>query len=64
MVKNGHETLAKWMKLADFLHADTYSGKLEVTLIVIGWAWSNMVVGCISRMNEYIGLIFCMLEVM
>ena len=45
MVKNGHETLAKWMKLADFLHADTYSGKLEVTLIVIWWAWSNMVAG-------------------
>ena len=32
------------MNLADFLHANAYSGKLKVTLIVIGWAWSNMVV--------------------
>ena len=24
------------MNLADFLHADTYSGKVKVTLIVIG----------------------------
>ena len=32
------------MNLADFLHANTYSGKLKVTLIVIEWAWSNMVV--------------------
>ena len=23
----------------------TYSGKLNITLIVIGWAWSNMGVG-------------------
>ena len=30
------------MNLADFLHANTYSGKSKVTLIVIGWAWSNM----------------------
>ena len=30
------------MNLADFLHAKIYSGKLKVTLIVIGWAWSNM----------------------
>ena len=30
------------MNLADFLHANTYSGKPKVTLIVIGWAWSNM----------------------
>ena len=28
------------MNLVDFLHADIYSGK--VTLIVVGWAWSNM----------------------
>ena len=32
----------EWMNLADFLNAITYSGKLNVTLIVIGWAWSNV----------------------
>ena len=32
----------EWMNLADFLNAITYSGKLKVTLIVSGWAWSNM----------------------
>ena len=26
------------------LYANTYSGKLEATLIVIGWTWSNMIV--------------------
>ena len=37
MFKNGHETLiSEWMNLADFLLAHTYSGKLKVTLIVIG----------------------------
>ena len=30
------------MNLGDFLNANTYSGKLKVTLIVIGWALSNM----------------------
>ena len=30
------------MNLADFLDANTYSGKPKVNLIVIGWAWSNM----------------------
>ena len=30
------------MNLDDFLHANAYSGKLKVTLIVIGWAWSDM----------------------
>ena len=30
------------MNLADFLHANTYSGKLKVTLIVIRWALSDM----------------------
>ena len=30
------------MDLADFLHANTYSGKLKGTLVVIEWAWSNM----------------------
>ena len=39
--KNGHETLTsewmnEWMNVADFLHTNTYSGKLKVTLIVIG----------------------------
>ena len=32
------------MNLNDFLHANTYSRKLKVTLIVTGWAWSNKVV--------------------
>ena len=38
MFKNGHETLiSKWMdESADSLHANTYSGKVKVTLIVIG----------------------------
>ena len=31
----------EWMNLAHFLHVNTYSGKLKVTVIVIGWAWSN-----------------------
>ena len=31
------------MDVADFFHANTYSRKLKVTLIVIGWACSNMV---------------------
>ena len=33
---------SQWMNLDNFLHANTYSGKLKVTLIVIWWAWSNM----------------------
>ena len=39
MFENGHETLYslnEWMNLADFLHANTYSRKLKVTLIDIG----------------------------
>ena len=35
-------SLNEWINLADMLHANTYSGKLEATLIVIGWTWSNM----------------------
>ena len=31
----------EWINLAEFLHANTYSRKLKVTL-VIGLAWSNM----------------------
>ena len=31
------------MKLANFLHADKNLGKLKVTLIIIGSAWSKMV---------------------
>ena len=31
--------LLKW---ADFLHTDANLGKLEVTLIIIGWTWSKM----------------------
>ena len=31
-----------WMSLADFLHDNTNSRKLKITLIVIGWASSNM----------------------
>ena len=34
--------LNEWMNLADFLHTNTYPGKLKVTLRVIGWTWSNM----------------------
>ena len=30
------QSLNEWMDLADFLHANTYSGKVKVTLIVIG----------------------------
>ena len=29
-------------QLADVLHADTSFGKLKITLIIIGWAWSKM----------------------
>ena len=32
----------EWINLAEFLHVNTYLRKLKVTLIVIGWAWSNM----------------------
>ena len=36
----------EWMdELSWFLDVHTYSGKLKITLIVIGWAWSNMGVG-------------------
>ena len=30
------QSLNEWMNLADFLHANTYSGKVNVTLIVTG----------------------------
>ena len=30
------------MKWADFLHADASLGKLKVTLIIMGWAWSEI----------------------
>ena len=45
------------------LHANAYSGKLEVNLIVIGWTWSNMgvafkVKGALLYLkNEWIELI-------
>ena len=44
VARNGHGTLFLnvWMNLADFMHANIYSSKLKVTLIVIGWTWSNM----------------------
>ena len=32
----------EWIDLAEFLDANTYLRKLKVTLIVTGWAWSNM----------------------
>ena len=41
------------MDLANFLHANTYSGKVKVT-------WDSIIC-CISRMNEWIELIFWML---
>ena len=34
----GLKFLNEWMILADFLHVNTYSGKLKVNLIIIGWA--------------------------
>ena len=30
------------MEGADFLHADTNLGKIKVTLMSIGWAWSKI----------------------
>ena len=53
VIKNGHGLLDRGtlksavhknelMNWADFLHADTNLGKLKVTLIIIGWAWSKM----------------------
>ena len=41
------------MGLANFLHANTYSGKVKVT-------WDSIIC-CISRMNEWIELIFWIL---
>ena len=33
----------EWIdELGWFLHADTNLGKVKVTLIIIGWAWSKM----------------------
>ena len=53
--KNGHETvISEWMDGPSyFLHATTYSGKVKVT-------WDSMIC-CISKMNEWIELIFWML---
>ena len=34
--------LNEWKNLAELLHVNTYLRKLKVTLIVIGFAWSNM----------------------
>ena len=56
LVKNGrsvldHRTLKsaiyiylknELMKWADFLHADTNLGKLNVNLIIIGWGWPKV----------------------
>ena len=37
MFKNGHETLiSEWMDESSWFFAYTYSGKVKVTLIVIG----------------------------
>ena len=30
------------MKWADFLHADINLLKLKITLVIIGWVWSEM----------------------
>ena len=38
----GLELLNEWINLANFWHAKTYSRKLKVISVVIGWAWSNM----------------------
>ena len=42
--KTAYRTLtSEWMDESEcFLHANTYPAKLEVTLIVVEWAWSNM----------------------
>ena len=32
----------EWINLSEFLHANTYLRKTTVTVIVIGWTWSNM----------------------
>ena len=50
------------MNLAEFLHANTYLRKLKVTLIVIGWAWSNMGVSFAASqewMNELSWIFTC-----
>ena len=61
--------LNEW-NLAEFLYANTFQRKLKVTLIVTGWARSNKddpfiswdsIIWYISRMNEWIELIFCKL---
>ena len=61
------------MHRADFRHAHAYSGKLKVTVTVIGWSSSKMSlafqvwdskIGCISRMKWWIELIFCLVVVM
>ena len=53
VAKNWHGTLNfnEWMNLAKFLHANAYSRKLKVTLIVIGWAWQIWV--CPFRSQDY-----------
>ena len=49
MVKSGCGLLGHGTEKSTFLknelinYADTNSGKLKVTLIVFGWAWSKMV---------------------
>ena len=63
VVRNGHGLLVlgtlksavsqEWIdEIADFLHADSNLGKLKVTLIIIGWAWSKM-----SEALEIMGLL-------
>ena len=32
----------EWMNLVGYLYANTYLRKVKFTLIVIGWAWSNI----------------------
>ena len=39
----GYGTLKYLMNCLDFLHGYANSGKLKITLIVISWVWSNMV---------------------
>ena len=53
LVKNeSHPLISEWMSESSyFFQANIYSGKLKVTLIVIVWEWSNMLMA-----YELIGL--------
>ena len=54
--------LNKWMKLAYFLHVNTYTGMLKVALIVFGWAWSN--IGLVFKVMGLYNLLYLKNECM